>query len=50
MLRTDLQLVLNFQIGHRNEERKAIIEFYNLTNVWINKCFHIDIISSWKFS
>jgi hypothetical protein len=45
LLKTDLKLALNYQIEHRNEERRAIIEFHHSLNEWINRCFNIDIVS-----
>jgi hypothetical protein len=43
LLRTDLQMVSNYKIEHRNEERKAIIEFHSFLNEWMNRCFLIDV-------
>ncbi len=45
ILKTDLQLILNYQIEHRNEERKVLIEFHHFLNDWINKCFNFDVVS-----
>lgn len=45
LLRTDLQLMSNYRIEHRNEERKAIIEFHQYYNEWVNKGFMIDVVA-----
>lgn len=45
LLRTDLQVISNYRIEHRNEERKAIIEFHQCYNEWVNKGFMIDVVA-----
>lgn len=43
LLKTELQLALNNQIEHRNEERRAIIEFHHFLNEWISRCYSLDV-------